>query len=476
MPEYRTDDVIDENYRVISVLGGGTFGTVLRVERLLDGCEYAMKLFRVARARDSVERELKTLQAVNHPNINRVIWADRLADGQWYLLTELIDGSTLEHILDRGDRIPLSQALHLEEQLIDALRVLHPNAARIDELKSRTSLNGEEFDELQSLQHHGWVHRDISSKNLMVTCSGDLMVIDFGLASRVGTAVRTQSGTPNYTPPDADLTSWSPDIDLYAAGAVLLEMLTGKVPCDHDQSRLNLRNLCPDIPTPLGQFLEKACAPNRADRFPTAASMLAALAEVRVRLEEPAPARASTTSPKGNVPGLPPYEEWHPRPLPRAAGATKQDVIDGLVEIVASEGPIRCSRLYDLYVKASSDPGVASVKRYLNGATYSAIRQGLLWQVEPAGGGQMDKTVYLPNTPPVVVRSRGPREISDIPPSEIVEHARQVRSIIESVDGEAKAADVVTMLEFFYHVNDPEPWDSDYLWDCLDDSGEAAAP
>ena len=110
------------------------------------------------------------------------------------------------------------------------------------------------------------------------------------------------------------------------------------------------------------------------------------------------------------------YESWPRRPLPGVGGAALSDVMEGLIEIVSIEGPIVCERLYELYVDGSGDPGVGSVKRQLNRATYAAIESGLLGQIEPIGGGQIDKTVFLPDTAPVVIRERGPCACPAHPP------------------------------------------------------------
>ena len=109
------------------------------------------------------------------------------------------------------------------------------------------------------------VHRDIKPQNIMLTRSG-AKLLDFNIASRVGDPVRTQSGTPPYQPPDADLTRWDVSTDLFAVGVTLYELL-----CDGQHPYPNSRPIAGDpvidpstirtgLDPQITQFLVKACA------------------------------------------------------------------------------------------------------------------------------------------------------------------------------------------------------------------------
>jgi serine/threonine protein kinase len=102
--------------------------------------------------------------------------------------------------------------------------------------------------------------------------------------------VHTQSGTPPYQSPDADLTRWDVSTDLFAVGVLLYELLcNGSHPYPNAiptiaGSVVDPRTIRPELGPDLAEFLLKACAPTSVDRFPTAAEMQHALSSVRAHL------------------------------------------------------------------------------------------------------------------------------------------------------------------------------------------------
>ncbi|QFP77455.1 AAA domain-containing protein [Deinococcus sp. AJ005] len=119
--------------------------------------------------------------------------------------------------------------------------------------------------------------------------------------------------------------------------------------------------------------------------------------------------------------GLAAYTHWaaHTLPDPRALGSF-DPVIDGLREIVAAEGPMTCRQAYQTYCRAAGINFGQTVKSALNKAMTRALRAGVFEQADEWGtSGQIDKVVRLSGAPMVVRRERGPRELPDIPPSEV---------------------------------------------------------
>jgi hypothetical protein len=102
-------------------------------------------------------------------------------------------------------------------------------------------------------------------------------------------------------------------------------------------------------------------------------------------------------------------------------------IIEGIVDIVTGEGPVVTDRVYELYVRASGGFRVTKpVRDALDQAIAAALRRGLLQQIRDHVTGRSVKTVYLPGTPPVILRRRGDRELEHIPPTEVAAVARHI--------------------------------------------------
>jgi uncharacterized protein (TIGR02653 family) len=290
--DYAAGDTIGGRFEVEEVLGSGGFSKVYRVRDVVEGEERALKLFDNAAGYDAVRREISALRKVHHPNVVKVIWADRTDAGEWYLIMEYIEGELLAEYATGKKQLRDREAIDLALDVLSALTAIHPDTERLDALDQKKrdgEITGDEYDELMSLSENALVHRDIKPQNIMLTRSG-AKLLDFNIASRVGDPVRTVSGTPPYQPPDADLTRWDVSTDLFAVGVTLYEMLCdGQHPYPQERPTLDVeprdpRQFRKDLNDQLADFLTRACASDRSTRFQTAAEMKAALESARASL------------------------------------------------------------------------------------------------------------------------------------------------------------------------------------------------
>ncbi|WP_196073285.1 AAA domain-containing protein [Nakamurella alba] len=113
------------------------------------------------------------------------------------------------------------------------------------------------------------------------------------------------------------------------------------------------------------------------------------------------------------------YVEWVPRELPPVSQGNRKQILPGILDIVGVEGPILAGRLYRLYAKAAGQNRTgAAIKRVLADVVKHALRDGTLARIDDRSTPE-EITLYLPETEPVLVRDRGPRDLTDIPRSEV---------------------------------------------------------
>jgi serine/threonine-protein kinase len=204
--------MLDRRYHVRSRIAHGGMATVyLATDTRLDR-EVALKVMHTDLARDAdfVARfigEAKSVAKLSHPNIVGVY--DQGADGQYlYLVMEYVPGRTLRALLHERGWLPWQEALGVLDPVLAGLAAAH---------------------------QAGIVHRDVKPENVLITDDGRVKVVDFGLARASAAVGNTRAGTiigsVSYIAPE-QVTGAPTDArtDVYAAGILLFEMLTGRVP------------------------------------------------------------------------------------------------------------------------------------------------------------------------------------------------------------------------------------------------------
>ncbi len=286
------------NYRITKRLGDGGMGSVfLAVDEMLDR-EVAIKVLRPDLARQAVLMERFRLEAValarlHHPRIATLHGLERHGE-DLLMVMEYVRGETLEAIVRRSGSVAWARAAELCVGVLDALDHAHDKQV---------------------------VHRDIKPANIMLSQAGAVKVMDFGIARMLGKSRQTQFGhavgTPTYMAPE-QLRGEEVDgrTDLYAVGAVLFELITGRMAFEAESDyRLMMMQLhdppplpstfVEGVPAAIDAIIQRAMAKKREDRFPNAVAFARALestiAASDIRSERaPAPAtRLGTNTPLG---------------------------------------------------------------------------------------------------------------------------------------------------------------------------------
>jgi hypothetical protein len=262
------------DYEVLEVLGAGGMGRVYKVRNVISDRVEAMKVVLPdlegdADLADRFMREIKVQASLDHPNIAALHTALRL-DNQLLMLMEYVEGVTIETVL-RSGRIPIDKAIDYTAQVLSALSYAHAR---------------------------GVVHRDLKPANMIVTPSGVVKLMDFGIARIAADRKLTQTGRTvgslYYMSPEQIKGAVDPDprSDLYSLGISLYEMVTGARPFQGDSEYSIMAahletappppiQLDPNLPAALSEIVLMALEKDPAQRFQTADAFRAALLSVR---------------------------------------------------------------------------------------------------------------------------------------------------------------------------------------------------
>ena len=279
--ELRVGDLLAGRYEIRQRLGAGGMGVVYRAFDKELNEPVAIKTLRPDLLGDPsllerFKQEIRLARRISHPNVVRTHDIGETG-GLYFITMEFVEATSLDEVVRRRGAVPLPVTLTIGRQLCRALEVAHAQ---------------------------GIVHRDIKPANLVVDAQGFLKVMDFGIARLMEgrqapsgealTAKGSVIGTPEYMAPE-QLLGHAVDgrADLYAAGLVLYECVTGKRMFSGDsfatvlmkqvqEPSLDPRAVIPGIPEAFSSILRRALAKDPAERWQTATDLLHALEGIRV--------------------------------------------------------------------------------------------------------------------------------------------------------------------------------------------------
>ena len=302
-------------YEVLNVIGYGSFGTVYLARDTGLGDQVILKVLRADFATDQAmvkwfEHDAKALARLHHPNLVMVCNFD-VEHSPPYLVTELSTSSTLETYLQQKP-ITISEALPLLRQIAAVLDVAHVN---------------------------GLVHRALNPSNILITPSGHVQLIDFGLIKRTPSVEVSWAGSDATSsmvcymaPEQADINRQDeigPATDIYAFGVVTYQMLTARLPFEGTSPAVmaahraalppNARLFNRKLPPPLANVLMKVLAKQPKNRFTSAAAFLKAL-EQAVSNDNP----TRTLFPASNPTGPQPTDKLSSEPPPLVPTSSKK--------------------------------------------------------------------------------------------------------------------------------------------------------
>lgn len=257
---------INDRYEIVASIGeGGMANVYLAHDAILDR-NVALKVLRGDLENNEkfirrFQREAKSVSDLSHPNIVEVYDVGE-EEGQHYIVMEYIDGKTLKQLVQKRGALTVAEVIDIMAQITDGLKGAH--AAYI-------------------------IHRDIKPQNIMIQDNGMIKITDFGIAMSMNATQLTQTnsvmGSVHYLPPEqASGKTATMKSDIYSAGILMYELLTGSVPFKGDNAveialkqmkeRIpSIRKQNPLIPQSVENIVLKATAKNPKNRYETIEEM-----------------------------------------------------------------------------------------------------------------------------------------------------------------------------------------------------------
>ncbi len=262
---HQIGEIIQSRYRIVSVLGQGGVGITYAALDAKTGDRVALKALSFRRMNEwkmleLFEREARVLSQLDHPAIPRYLdyfQIDRDRDRDFYIVQQLVEGKSLAQAIADGWHGSEEDIKQIAEQVLDVLIYLHELIPPV-------------------------IHRDIKPQNVILQPNRKIALVDFGAvqdtyrSTQVGGS--TVVGTYGYMPPEQFRGKAVPATDLYALGATILFLLTGRSPVELPEIKLKLSfRDSVNISSHFADWLDKMIEPAIEDRFSSAKQSLNAL-------------------------------------------------------------------------------------------------------------------------------------------------------------------------------------------------------
>jgi serine/threonine-protein kinase len=260
-------------FEVQEEIGTGGMGTVYKVIDRKINEEMALKILKpeIAPKTEVIERfknELKLARRISHKNVCRLYDLHEEAE-TLFITMEYVSGEDLDGLIRRRGRLSVDKAAGLARQIVEGLAQAHKL---------------------------GVIHRDLKPRNIMIDPLENVRIMDFGIARHLGgpelTAAGMAVGTPHYMSPEqASGESVDQRTDIYALGAILFEMVTGRLPFEGESSLAvalkhktelprHPRELNAEVPEDLDRLIIKCLAKKKEDRYQNAEELLPELLRI----------------------------------------------------------------------------------------------------------------------------------------------------------------------------------------------------
>ena len=271
--ELTTGSTFAERYQIIEELGRGGMGRVYKATDTKINEKVALKLIKLEIASDkkTLERfgnELRIARKIVHKNVGRMydINEDK---GTHYITMEYVSGQDLRGLIRQSGKLGVETALSIAKQVCDGLAEAHKT---------------------------GVIHRDLKPSNIMIDREGNVRIMDFGIARSLKekgiTGAGVMIGTPEYMSPEqAEAKEVDQRSDLYSLGAILYEMVTGRVPFEGDtalsiamrhkgETPKDPKEYNAQIPDDLSQLILKCLEKDKDSRFQNAGEIQSELENI----------------------------------------------------------------------------------------------------------------------------------------------------------------------------------------------------